>query len=280
MGQCPKCQIRAYLDGDNKMEIIVCIKQVPATTKVEVDEKTGVLMREGVETKMNPYDLYAIEASLKLKEEHGGSVTAITMGPAQAEEILRESYMMGVDECAMLSDRAFAGSDVLATSYALAGVVKKLGAFDLIVCGKQTTDGDTAQVGTELAEFLGIPHVSNVIRIIHKENSAIRVEVDMAESVQVQDIPLPCLITVEKDIYIPRLPSYKKKLESAKKEIQIFKLQDLDDQDSLHYGLDGSPTQVERVFPPQSSTEKIVVNGSGDEIADFLYQRLKELKFF
>jgi len=261
------------------MRIIVCIKQVPATTTVEIDEKTGVLMREGIETKMNPYDLYALETALKLKEEHGGAVTAVTMGPSQAEEILKESYMMGADDCALLSDKAFAGADVLATGYALSGLVRKLGAFDLIICGRQTTDGDTAQVGAELAEFLDIPNVSNVTRIIHIEHNVIRVETDMGDALQMLDIPLPCLITVEKDIYMPRLPSYRKKLESENKEIQVIGLDDLDDRDPVNYGLDGSPTQVERVFPPRSSAEKTAVHGSVDEIAEFLYQKLKALKF-
>ena len=261
------------------MDIIVCIKQVPGTTQVDIDEKTGVLKREGIDAKLNPYDLFAIETALKLKEEHGGTIKAITMGPAQAETILREAYAMGVDEGAMLSDRAFAGSDVLATSYALSGGIKKLGQFDLIICGKQTTDGDTAQVGPEIGEYLDIPHVANVIEIIHIEDNVIRVAMDMSDSVEIQDIPFPCLITVDKDIFVPRLPSYKKRLSSAQREVAVFTLQDLEDKNPLHYGLKGSPTQVERVFPPQSTTEKISVEGSGEEIADFLFHKLKELKF-
>ena len=261
------------------MDIIVCIKQVPGTTTVDIDENTGVLKRDGIETKMNPYDLYAIETALTLSEEHGGVVKAITMGPNQALEILKEAYMMGVDECAMLSDKVFAGSDVLATSYALAGMVKKLGAFDLLICGKQTTDGDTAQVGAEMAEFLDIPHVSNVTGIVDIQNGVIRVEADMTDFASVLDVPFPCLITVEKDIYMPRLPSYKRKLESINKEIPVYTLSDLDDSDPTHYGLAGSPTQVERVFPPQPSTVKEIVSGTGDEIADFLYNKLKEQKF-
>ena len=261
------------------MDIIVCIKQVPGTTRVDIDEKTGVLKREGIETKMNPYDLYAIETAIKLREELGGVVKAITMGPGQAAEILKEARMMGVDECFLLSDKALAGADVLATSYALAGVVRKLGAFDLIVCGKQTTDGDTAQVGAEMAEFLDIPHAANVSQIIRVEDGFIRVETDMVDYVQVQDILFPCLIAVEKDIYMPRLPSYRKKLEYAKKEIPVFTIQELDDHDPMHYGLNGSPTQVERVFPPQASSERIVMNGTGDELAELLYNKLIEHKY-
>ena len=261
------------------MNIVICIKQVPGTTQVDIDEKTGVLKREGIDAKLNPYDLFAIETALKLQEEHGGMIKAITMGPPQAEVILKEAYAMGVDEGAMLCDRAFAGADVLATSYALSGGIKKLGPFDLIICGKQTTDGDTAQVGPEMAEYLDIPHVANVIEIIHIKDNVIRVAMDMSDSVEVQDIPFPCLITVDKDIFVPRLPSYRKKLSSAQRAIAVLTLQDLEDKNPLHYGLDGSPTRVERVFPPQSSTEKISVEGSGEEIADFLSQKLRDLKF-
>jgi electron transfer flavoprotein beta subunit len=187
--------------------------------------------------------------------------------------------MMGVDECALLSDKALAGSDVLATSYALSGAIQRMGEFDLIVCGKQTTDGDTAQVGAEIAEFLDLPHVSNVTRILHVKDRVIRVEMDMSDYAQIQDIPFPCLITVEKDIYMPRLPSYRRRQESQGKEIPVFTLGDLEDSDPLHYGLNGSPTQVERVFPPPSSGERIVVEGSPVEMADRLFQILKESKF-
>lgn len=261
------------------MNIIVCLKQVPGTTKVDIDEKTGTLKRAGVDSKMNPYDLYALETALRLKKEHGGVIKVLTMGPEQAAEVVSEAYAMGADEGVLLSDPAFAGADVLATSRALSGAVKKLGEFDLIICGKQTTDGDTAQVGPEMAEFLSVPHVSNVTQILSADAKAITLKTDMADSVQVLEIPFPCLITVEKDIYTPRLPSYKKKLDSAGREMKVLTLRDLDDAEPLHYGLNGSPTRVERIFPPEMSREKISVEGSGEEIADFLYHKLKELKF-
>jgi len=261
------------------MDIIVCMKQVPGTARVDIDENTGVLKREGVEAKMNPYDLYAIETAVRLREEYGGTVRAVTMGPLQAREILKEAFMMGADECALLSDKALAGADVLATSYALSGFIKKLGLFDLIICGKQTTDGDTAQVGAETAEFLDIPHASNVVRIVGVCGGLIRVEVDMSDCILVQDIPFPCLLTVEKDIFTPRLPSYRKKLESAEKEIRVFTLEQLDDRDPEHYGLNGSPTRVERVFPPDASTVRVTVDGTGEEIAEYLYEKLRENKF-
>jgi len=154
------------------------------------------MLREGVESKMNPYDLYAIETALKIREEHGGTVRAISMGPPQAKETLIEAYMMGVDDCALLSDKAFAGSDALATGYALSGLIRVIGGFDLIICGKQTTDGDTAQVGPEVAEFLGIPYACNVTRIALIRRGALRVTVDMADYVQVQEKKLPdsCIV--------------------------------------------------------------------------------------
>lgn len=261
------------------MQITLCLKQVPGTTTVEIDEKTGVLKRDGVDSKLNPYDLYAIETAMQLKSKYGAFIKAITMGPPQAISIIKESFMMGVDQGVILSDRAFAGADVLATSYALSQGIKKLGKSDLIICGKQTTDGDTAQVGPEIAEYLDIPHVCNVTKIVEVMDDSIIVEMDMGESVEVQEVLFPCLITVEQDIFIPRLPSYKKMLETVDRDVPVITLQDLEDKDSMMYGLNGSPTQVERIFPPQSLNEKTEVKGTDDEIATFLYDKLKELKF-
>ncbi|HEY8500420.1 MAG TPA: electron transfer flavoprotein subunit beta/FixA family protein, partial [Clostridia bacterium] len=176
------------------MNILVCIKQVPGTNKVEVDEQTGVLKRAGIESKMNPYDLYALETALRIKERVGGTITVLTMGPMQAESIIREAYMMGVDEGYILSDRTFAGADVLATSYTLSQGIKIIGNFDLIICGKQTTDGDTAQVGPAIAEHLDIPHVAWVSKINEVDDRKITVEQDLAESVECVELYYPCLI--------------------------------------------------------------------------------------
>ena len=261
------------------MNILVCIKQVPGTNKVEVDEKTGVLKRAGIESKMNPYDLYALETALRIKERVGGTITAITMGPPQAESIIREAYMMGVDEGYILSDRAFAGADVLATSYTLSQGIRSIGSFDLIICGKQTTDGDTAQVGPAIAEYLDIPHVAWVSTINKVDNEKITVEQDLSESVESVELHYPCLITVEKDIVQPRLPSYKRKLETSDKPVKMLTFQDFPDQDENKYGLKGSPTQVEKIFPPESNTERILFEGSPDELANKCYDTLKRLKF-
>lgn len=261
------------------MNIVVCVKQVPGTNNVEVDPKTGVLKRDGVDSKMNPYDLYALEAAMRIKEFREANINVISMGPPQAAEIIREAYMMGADDGALLSDRKFAGADVLATAYALSQGVRKLGNVDLIICGKQTTDGDTAQVGPELAEYLGIPHISNVKKFVEIKENSILVEADMADYVQVAEIKLPCLITVEKDIFVPRLPSFKRKLAIKDRKISILGLNDLDDPNEMRYGLNGSPTKVERIFPPAANDNRELWKGSGEELVDRLGNKLKELKF-
>jgi electron transfer flavoprotein beta subunit len=201
------------------------------------------------------------------------------MGPPQAESIIREAYMMGVDEGYILSDRAFAGADVLATSYTLSQGIRSIGSFDLIICGKQTTDGDTAQVGPAIAEYLDIPHVAWVSTINKVDNEKITVEQDLSESVESVELHYPCLITVEKDIVQPRLPSYKRKLETSDKPVKMLTFQDFPDQDENKYGLKGSPTQVEKIFPPESNTERILFEGSPDELANKCYDTLKRLKF-
>ncbi|CEJ74321.1 electron transfer flavoprotein subunit alpha [[Clostridium] sordellii] len=258
------------------MEILVCIKQVPGTSEVEVDEKTGVLKRDGVDSKMNPYDLYALETALKIKEENGAKVKVLSMGPPQAKQIIQEAFMMGADEGALVSDRKFAGADVLATSYTISQAIRKFGDTDLIICGKQTTDGDTAQVGPEIAEFLNIPHVTNVTKLIETKEKSIVVEVDMPNTREICEVEFPCLITVEKEIFQPRLPSFRLKLETKDKEIPMISLKDFEDKDEKHYGLNGSPTQVLKIFPPTSDIEKEV--WSGEEISSKLLNKIKDLK--
>ena len=237
------------------MNIFVCIKQVPATNKVQVDEKTGVLKRNGVASKMNPYDLYALETALRLKEQFGGTVTVGTMGPPQAQAIIREAYMMGADEGYVFSDRRLGGADVLATSYTLSQAIRSVGDFDLIFCGKQTIDGDTAQVGPAIAEHMGIPHAAWVSKL-EVNGDGIDVEQQLQSVVETAHMPFPCLVTVEQDIMMPRLPSLKKEREIKDKPIHIQGLDTFLDTNPDHYGLTGSPTQVERIFPPDNHVEK------------------------
>ena len=260
------------------MDIVVCIKQVPDTNRVEVDPKTGVLKRNGIESKMNPYDLYALETALRLKEKTNGRVTVITMGPPQAGDIIKEAFAMGADDGYLLTDRRFAGADVLATSHALSQGIMKCGGFDLIICGKQTTDGDTAQVGTEVAEWLSIPSLSNVRSIVDYNGDAITVEMEMATKVEVSSIKFPCLISVEKDIFVPRLPSYIKMKATKNREIHTLTLNDLEDKNESSYGLSGSPTQVQSIFPPESKRDRELWRDEG-AAAERIYDKLRELKF-
>ena len=261
------------------MKILVCIKQVPGTNKVDVDPVTGVLKRSGVDSKMNPYDLYAIETALRLREKSGGEVDVISMGPPLARAVIREAYALGADDGALISDRRFGGADVLATSYTLSQGIRKLGKFDLILCGKQTTDGDTAQVGPEISEWLGIPSVSNVRRIVEVRDGSIMVEMEMAQDIEVSRVEFPCLLTVEKDLYQPRLPSYRKKVATKERPIRMFTLDDMDDRDENRYGLNGSPTQVQRIFPPVSDKRHEIWSGSGEELAARLHAHLRKEKF-
>lgn len=260
------------------MEIVVCVKQVPGTSEVEVDPVTGVLKRDGVDSKMNPYDLFALETALRIKKENNATLKTITMGPPQAKKVISESFSMGVDEGAIVSDRKFGGADVLATAYTLAQGIKKIGNPDLIICGKQTTDGDTAQVGPEIAEYLNISHVTNVTKIIEVGEKSIVVETDLPTTLEVCEISYPCLLTVEKDIFQPRLPSFKLKMETKDKEIPMITLKDMDDTDEKHYGLNGSATQVIRIFPPEPNTDKDIVRGNSDELTETLFNKIVDLK--
>ena len=261
------------------MDILVCIKQVPGTAKVEVDPVTGVLKRDGVDSKMNPYDLYALETALKIKEQQGGVIKVISMGPPQAKDVIKEAYMMGADEGALVSDRKFAGADVLATSHTISQGIKKMGNFDLILCGKQTTDGDTAQVGPEMAEYLGIPHIANVLKIIEIKDKSVIVEMDMPNTIEMVEVKFPCLLTVEKDIFQPRLPSYRQKLATKDREIRMITLKDFEDKDEKKYGLNGSPTQVERIFPPSVNNDRETWTGNAAQLGFKIASKLKELKF-
>jgi electron transfer flavoprotein beta subunit len=260
------------------MEILVCIKQVPETNQVEVDPVTGVLKRSGVQSKMNPYDLYALETALQLRQAYGGNVSVISMGPPQAQQAIREAYAMGADKGFLLTDRRFGGADVLATSYTLSQGIKKAGPFDLILCGKQTTDGDTAQVGPEIAEYLDIPSLANVTAILSVDEDAIVIKADMGGDVEEARVLFPCLISVEKDIYQPRLPSFVRKMDTKDRPVTLLGLNDMDDRDELHYGLSGSPTQVQRIFPPESHVHQEIWRGSGQELADKLYDMLLKQK--
>ena len=261
------------------MNIVVCIKQVPASSNVQIDPVTGVLIRDGNNTKMNPYDLYGLEIALRIKEETNATVKTITMGPPPAKAVLEESLWMGCDDGVLITDRKFGGADVVATSYTISQGIKSMGDFDLIICGKQTTDGDTAQVGAEMAEALGIPHVCYVDKIIEVKEHSIIVRANMDKTYETMEVMFPCLITVDKGSVTPRLPSYKRSVMFKDHDYRFITFNDVEDQDENHYGLKGSPTQVERMFNPDRNTDKVVLKGTSDELSVKLKDILKEGKF-
>jgi electron transfer flavoprotein beta subunit len=262
----------------NTMNILVCIKQVPGSTNVEVDPVTGVLKRDGIQSKMNPYDLYAIETALTLTEKYGGEVYTITMGPPQAKGVIVESICMGAKGGCVLSDRKFAGADVLATAYTLSQGIKKAGNFDMILCGKQTTDGDTAQVGAEVSEFLGLPNVSNVLSVDDVKDGKVYVTTTLDEKVVKLSVKLPCLMSVDGDINSPRLPSYKVKQSVTDDMVKFYSFDDFEDKNVNNYGLNGSATQVERIFPPEKNTEKCSIDGDSKEQSQSLFELIKNRK--
>ena len=256
------------------MNIVVCIKQVPNTTEVRINPETNTLIREGVESVINPFDMYAIEEAIRLKEKLGGKVAVISMGPPQAQDALREAISMGCDEAVLVTDRRFAGSDTWATSYVLSQAIKKIGDFDIIICGKQASDGDTAQVGPGISTHLDIPQVTYVKKIEKIEGKLARVERMTEEGFDIIEAPIPCLLTVVKEINEPRLPSLKGKMKAKKAEIKSLNAEDLNcDFDKI--GLDGSPTRVVKIFTPPARKGGVIFKGDVSEIADKLVSELK-----
>ena len=243
------------------MNIIVCIKQVPATTEVKMNTETNTIIREGVESIINPFDMYAIEEGLRIKEKKGGKVTVLSMGIPSVAELMREAISLGVDDAVLLSDRSFAGADTLATSYTLSKGIKKIGNYDLIICGKQATDGDTAQVGPSLAEKLGIPHTTYVRKIEEIEDNYIRCQRLTDDGYEVVEMPLPALITVVKEINEPRLPSLKNMMRAKKAIITIWNSDDINADKNL-CGLKGSPTQVIKTFTPIHNIKSEFLEGT------------------
>ncbi len=258
------------------MKIFVCVKQVPDAKDVRLDPKTNTLAREGVESIMNPYDRHALEEAVRLKEAHGGTVTVLSMGPPQAEATLREAVSCGADEMVLASDRAFAGADTWATTYTLSMAIRKLGGADLILCGKQAIDGDTAQVGPGLAERMNMPCITYVRKVVAVADGAIRVERMMDDGYDLVEAELPALLTVVKEINEPRIPSLKGKMKAKKQQLVMLSAADIEaDPDQL--GLKGSPTQVVRVFAPEMRGERAMIEGTVDEQVAALAARLEAI---
>ena len=257
------------------MHIVVCIKQVPDTADVKIDPKTHTLIREGVAAIINPFDVYAIEEGLRIKERVGGKVTVLTMGPPQADAALREAISMGADNAILVSDRAFAGSDTWATSYTLSMAIRKLGDFGLILCGKQASDGDTAQVGPGIAAHMNLPQITYVRKIEEIDERHVVAERLMETGSEVLEAPLPCLLTVVKEINEPRLPSLRGKMAAKKAQIVSWKAADLNCE-PRKIGLDGSPTKVVRIFTPPARTGGVIFKGEPEEVAAQLVGKLKD----
>ncbi|MBU1275159.1 MAG: electron transfer flavoprotein subunit beta/FixA family protein [Proteobacteria bacterium] len=255
------------------MKIAVCIKQVPDTANVKLDPETHTLKREGVESIVNPFDLFALEAALRIREQAGGEIVAITMGPPQAEAVIKEAIGYGVDEGLLLSDRAFAGADTWATTAALAKAIEGLGGVDLVVCGKQAVDGDTAQVGPGIAQRLGLPHVAFVKGFREIENRRLVVERQMDDGFDVVEMPLPGLITVVREVGEPRPPSLKGKMRAKKYAIPMKDAAQLG-LEAGQVGLAGSFTQVVKVFAPSHGGERHRLEGppeqTGAQVIDAL----------
>jgi len=256
------------------MHIIVCIKQVPNTTDVRIDPATNTLMREGVESVINPFDAYAIEEAVRLKERLGGKVTAVTMGPPQAENALREAISLGCDEAVLVTDRKFAGSDTWATSYTLSAAIRKIGTFDLIICGKQASDGDTAQVGPGISAHLDIPQVTYVKKIEEISASSAKVHRMTEEGYDVVETPVPCVLTVVKEINTPRLPSLRGMMKAKSAKPMKWNAEDIEADPKL-LGLDGSPTRVVRIFTPPPRKGGEMLKGDVQDTARELAELLK-----
>ena len=256
------------------MEIIVCIKQVPDAKDVRLDPETNTLAREGVEAIMNPFDRHALEEAVSLKEQLGGKVTVLSMGPPQAEAVLREAITCGADAGVLVSDRAFAGADTWATSYTLARAIETTGTFDLILCGKQAIDGDTAQVGPGLASRMNLPYVTCAQKTREATDTHIQVERMMDDGYDVVQLPLPALLTVVKDINEPRVASLKGKMKAKKAKITTLSAADIGAEEQ-YIGLAGSPTQVVNVYSPEPRGDRTVFSGTAAEQVDQLVEQLK-----
>lgn len=258
------------------MHFVVCIKQVPDTTDVKIDPKTNTLIREGVQSIVNPFDMYAIEEALRLKTKLGGKVTAITMGPPQADAALREAISLGVDEGILVSDRAFAGSDTWATSYTLAMALRKIGDYSVVLCGKQASDGDTAQVGPGIATHLDLPQITYVRKIEEIDEKHVVAERLLETGYEVINAPLPCVLTVVKEINEPRLPSLKGKMAAKKAQIVKWTAEDIQ-AEKKKIGLDGSPTKVVRIFTPEPRKGGQMLKGEPEQVVPDLVAKLKDI---
>lgn len=249
------------------MNMLVCVKQVPDTTEIKIDPETNTLIREGVLSIVNTFDAFALETAARIKDNSEGSkIVVVSMGPQQAKNALKECLAVGGDKAYLISDRAFGGSDTLATSYILSRAIAKLeeleGKFDIIFCGKQAIDGDTAQVGPELAEHLDYPQVTCAVEAT-AERGVVRVKRECAEGYEVLEAKMPCVVTVTKPAYNPRYPSIKSKMAANRALIDTLTAQDLEI-DLKFAGLKGSPTKVKKTFTPNLKKDSVIIKEESD----------------
>ncbi|MBU5614720.1 electron transfer flavoprotein subunit beta/FixA family protein [Geomonas azotofigens] len=250
------------------MLVVVCIKQVPDTTQVQIDPVTNTLVREGIPFIVNPYDAHALEEALRLKDRFGFRVAALSMGPPNAEATLKKALALGVDEAILLSDRVFGGADTLATSRVLSEAIERLNQQEqvgIVICGKQTIDGDTAQVGPGIATRLGYTQLTlvDLIEKLDPQQGRITVRRKLEGRHEIVEAPLPVLLTVVREVNRPRYPTVPMRLESEAATVQVWSNQELQlDQNGI--GLKGSPTWVSRIFSPQREKGEIVGDGAAD----------------
>lgn len=261
------------------MKIAVCIKQVPDTTEIRIDPVKKTLIRQGVPSILNPFDVNAVEAALELRDQYGGEVTAISMGPNQAKAVLRQALAMGVDHAYLVTDRAFGGSDTYATSYILSETLRKLGPFDVIIGGKQAIDGDTGQTAPSIAEHLGYARLTYVLDM-KIEGDKMIAKRQIEEGTQTTEAMLPVLVTVTKDTNVPRYPTLARTLYSVRCDIPDITLADMpEDLDRTKIGLNGSPTRVKYTFTPERSNKCERLDGNtAAELAHNLVTKLTEAR--
>lgn len=258
------------------MKILVCVKQVPNTNEVKINPKTGTLIRDGVESILNPDDDNALEAALQMKDANEGTtVTVISMGPPQAKEVLVECMAKGADDSVLLSSRAFGGADTWATSNTIAGAIKKIAGYDIIFAGRQAIDGDTAQVGPQIAEKLGIPQVTYVERILYCENGKATVRRQLEDGYEVIEVPMPCLLTVVKELNTPRYMSVRGIYEAYERDITVWNENDIPVR-ADEIGINSSPTKVFRSFTPEPKGKGIMIEGTPKEAAAKVIGELKK----
>lgn len=261
------------------LKILVCVKQVPDVEQLKMDPETGTLIRAGVPTILNPLDANALAAAISVKEQYGGEITLITMGPPMAEEVLRECIAVGADKAILVTDRAFGNADTLATSYSIVSAANCVDKYDLIFCGKETVDGATGQMGSQLAERFDAAQITSasLIKDVNEETRLVTVERELETGIETLLVSMPCLFTMEKTHYPARIPNLKGKMRAKKAEIMTFTANDIPDLDRGRIGDPGSPTKVPRMFPPVMPEPGVILDeGSVEATVRKLMSIIKE----